>query len=159
MLDQLDAIPGVGRRTAEVLLAEVGTDRGRFPTAKHLASWAGMCPGNHQSAGNRHSGRTHPGNATLRATLVEAAQAAGRRKDTYLAAQFRRLAARRGKKRAAVAVGHTILVTASYLLRDGTVYQDLGPTYFDQRDRAALERRLVARLEGLGQKVTLEPAA
>jgi transposase len=158
VLDQLDAIPGVGRRTAEVLLAELGTDMQRFPTAKHLASWAGMCPGNHQSAGKRHSGRTRPGNAALRATLVEAAQAAGRRKDTYLAAQFRRLAARRGKKRAAVAVGHTILVTAYYLLRDGTVYQDLGPTYFDQRDRVALERHLVARLEALGHKVVLESA-
>jgi hypothetical protein len=117
-----------------------------------------MCPGNHQRAGKRHRGRTRAGNATLRATLVEAAPAAGRRKDPYLAAQCRRLAARRGKKRAAVAVGHTSLVTASSLLRDGTVDQELGPTYFDQPDRAALERRRVARLEALGQKVVLESA-
>ena len=158
-LDKLDAIPGIGRWTAEVLLAELGTDMTRFPTAKHLASWAGMCPGNHQSAGKRHSGRTRKGNGALRATLVEAAQAARRCKHTYLAAQFRRLAARRGTKRAAVAVGHSLLVIIYHLLRDGTVYEDLGPSYFDQRDRAALERRLVARLEALGHKVTLEPAA
>jgi transposase len=159
VLDQLDAIPGIGRWTAEVLLAELGTDMGRFPTAKHLASWAGMCPGNHESAGKRHSGRTRKGNGALRAALVEAAQAARRRKDAYLAAQFRRLAARRGAKKAAVAVGHSILVIVYHLLRDGAVYEDLGHTYFDRRDRAALERRLVARLEALGHTVTLAPAA
>jgi transposase len=159
VLDQLDAVPGIGRRTGEVLLAELGTDMSRFPTAKHLASWAGMCPGNHESAGKRHSGRTRKGNGALRATLVEAAQAARRRKDTYLAAQFRRLAARRGTKKAAVAVGHSILVIVYHLLRDGTVYEDLGPAYLDRRDRAALERRLVARLEALGHTVTLAPAA
>lgn len=159
VLDQLDAVPGIGRWTAEVLLAELGTDMARFPTAKHLASWAGMCPGNHESAGKRYSGRTRKGNGALRATLVEAANAARRTKGTYLAAQFRRLAARRGAKKAAVAVGHSILVIAYHLLRDGTVYQDLGPAYFDRRDQAALERRLVKRLEALGHTVTLAPAA
>lgn len=159
VLDQLDAIPGIGRWTAEVLLTELGTDMTRFPTAKHLASWAGMCPGNHESAGKRYSGRTRKGNGALRTTLVEAAHAARRKKDTYLAAQFRRLAARRGTKKAAVAVGHSILVIVYHLLRDGTAYQDLGPTYFDQRNQAALERRLVARLEALGHTVTLAPAA
>jgi transposase len=159
VLDQLDAIPGIGRWTAEVLLAELGTDMSRFPTAKHLASWAGMCPGNHESAGKPHSGRTRKGNGALRAILVEAAQAARRKKHTYLAAQFGRLATRRGAKKAAVAVGHSILVIIYHLLRDGTRYQDLGPTYFDQRDRATLERRLVARLEALGHTVTLAPAA
>ncbi len=159
VLDQLDAVPGIGRWTAEVLLAELGTDMARFPTARHLASWAGMCPGNHESAGKRHSGRTRKGNGALRATLVEAAQAARRKKGTYLAAQFRRVAARRGTKKAAVAVGHSILVAVYHLLRDGTVYRDLGPAYFDRRDQAALERRLVARLEALGHTVTLAPAA
>jgi transposase len=158
-LARLDTIPGVGRRTAEVLLAELGLDLARFPTARHLASWAGMCPGNHESAGKRASGRTRKGNRALRAALVEAAQAAGRSKRTYLGAQFRRLAARRGKKRAAVAVGHTILVIVYHLLTEGSIYQDLGPQYFDARDRRRVERRLVHRLEALGYKVALEAVA
>jgi transposase len=156
---RLDAIPGVARRTAEILLAELGLDLGRFPTPGHLASWAGMCPGNHESAGKRQSGRTRQGNRALRRALVEAAQAAGRSKRTYLGAQFRRLAARRGKKKAAVAVGHTILTIVYHLLTEGTTYQDLGPQYFDERDRQRVERRLVHRLEALGYTVALEPAA
>ncbi len=160
-LARLDAIPGVGRRTAEVLVAELGTDVRRFPTAKHLASWAGMCPGHHESAGKRTSGKTRKGSKWLRAALVEAAQAAGRatKSPTYLTAQFQRLVVRRGKKRAAVAVGHTILTIAYHLLKHGTTFHDLGPTYFDERDRRQLERRLVGRLEALGHKVTLDPAA
>jgi transposase len=157
-LRQLEDIPGVGRRTAEGLLAEVGPTVGRFPTAAHLASWAGLCPGNHESAGKRLSGRTRKGNPWLRTALVEAAHAAARTKRSYLAAQYRRLAARRGGKRAAVAVAHTILVTAYCLLKHGTVYQDLGPLYFDERDRQHVERRLVRRLEALGHTVTLTPA-
>jgi transposase len=156
---RLDTIPGVGERTAEVLLAEIGADMARFPTARHLASWAGMCPGNHASAGKRTSGRTRRGSRWLRSALIEAAQAAARTKDTYLAAQYRRLAARRGKKKAAVAVGHTILALAYYLLTRERTYHDLGVAYFDERDRQALERRLVRRLEGLGYKVAIEPSA
>jgi transposase len=155
----LDSIPGVGRRTAEVLVAEIGTDMGRFATAAHLASWAGMCPGNDESAGKRRSGKTRPGSPWLRQALVEAAQAAGRTKDTYLAAQYRRLAARRGKKKAVVAVGHTILVIAYHLLVRGRDYQDLGAGYFDHHDRTAVQRRLVRRLEALGYAVQLEPRA
>jgi transposase len=158
-VERLDTIPGVGQRTAEILIAELGLDLTRFPTAGHLASWAGMCPGNHESAGKRQSGRTRKGNRALRRALVEAAQAAGRSKRTYLGAQFRRLAARRGKKKAAVAVGHTILVIVYHLLTEGTVYQELGPQYFDERDRQRVERRLVHRLEALGYTVALEPAA
>ena len=158
-VERLDAIPGVGRRTAEILAAEIGTDMSRFPTAAHLASWAGLCPGNHESAGKRHSGRTRKGNRWLRAALVEAAQAASRTRNSYLAAQYRRLAARRGRKRAAVAVGHTILIIAYALLQRPDPYQDLGPHYFDERDRHAVERRCVRRLEALGFKVTLEPDA
>jgi transposase len=154
---RLVTIPGVGRRTAEVLVAEIGTDMRQFPTARHLASWAGLCPGNNESAGKRKSGRTRKGNPWLRAALVEVAQAAGRARQTYLGAHYRRLASRRGKKKACVAVGHTILGIAYHVLGRGTTYEDLGPQYFDRRDRTAVERRLVDRLESLGYKVTLEP--
>jgi transposase len=156
---RLDTIPGVGQRTAEVLVAEVGTDLARFPTAGHLASWAGMCPGSDQSAGQRRSGKTRPGSPALRRILVQAAHAAARSKTTYLGAQYRRLAARRGKKRAAVAVGHSILVIAYHLLTRATAYADLGPTYYDQRDREAVLRRLVTRIEKLGYAVTTTPVA
>jgi transposase len=155
-LERLDTITGIGRRIAELVVAELGTDLGRFPSAEHLASWAGLCPGNDESAGKRRSGKTRKGNPWLRSALVEAAQAAGRSKDTYLAAQFRRLAARRGKKRALIAVAHSILVAIYYLLTRSTVYEDLGGDYFDRRDQQALERRLVGRLEALGNKVILE---
>ncbi len=158
-LSHLDTIPGIGRQVAEALVAEIGTDMGRFPSARHLASWAGMCPGNDESAGKRRSGKTRKGSPWLRALLVQAAHAAARTKGTYLAAQYRRLAARRGKSRAAVAVGHAILVIAYHLLRDGTTYRDLGPDYFDRRDRQQVERRLVHRLQNLGYRVTLEPMA
>jgi transposase len=159
LIDRLDVIPGVGRRIAEVVIAEIGTDLTRFPTAGHLASWAGMCPGNNESAGNRKSGTTRKGSPWLRMALIEAAQAAARTRNTYLMAQYRRLAARRGRKKALVAVGHTILVIAYYLLTRQTDYQDLGGQYFDERDRQAVERRLVRRLEALGYKVSLDPAA
>jgi transposase len=158
-VERLDTIPGVGPYLAEALIAEIGTDMSRFPTAAHLASWAGMCPGNYESAGKRRSGRTRKGRPWLRALLVQAAHAGARQKDTYLGAQYRRLATRRGKSRAAVAVGHTILIIAYHLLRDGTDYHDLGHRYFDERDRRAVERRLVRRLEGLGYTVALQPAA
>jgi transposase len=151
-LRRLRSGSGVGRATTR-------GDRRRFPTAGHLASWAGMCPGNHESAGKRLSGKTRKGNRALRAVLVEAAHAAGHTKQTDLGAQFRRLAARRGKKRAAVAVGHAILVIAYHLLTEGTVYQDLGAQYFDERARQAVERRLVRRLEALGYTVALETVA
>jgi transposase len=157
--ERLQTIPGVGPRTAQVLLAEIGPDVSRFPSAGHLASWAGMCPGNDESAGKRHSGKTRKGNRWLRAALIEAAHAAARTKGTYLAAQYRRLAARRGAKKSAVAVGHSILVSVYHLLRDGEAYRDLGSNYFDERNRQAVERRLVRRLEALGHTVILEPAA
>jgi transposase len=159
VIERLDTIPGVGRHLAESLVAEIGADMSRFPTAGHLASWAGMCPGNHESAGKRQGGRTRKGSPWLRALLVQAAHAAGRKKGTYLQAQYRRLSARRGKKKAAVAVGHTILVIAYHLLSRGTDYEDLGPDYFDQRDREAIRRGLVRRLERLGFKVAIEPFA
>jgi transposase len=156
---RLDTIPGVGRSVAELLVAEIGTDLTRFPTAKHLASWAGLCPGNHESAGKRRGGKTRKGSPWLRACLVQAAHAAARTKGTYLAAQYRRLAARRGRTKAAIAVAHSILIIAYHVLMDGTVYCDLGGNYFDEQDRQGVERRLVHRLERLGYTVSLQPAA
>jgi transposase len=156
---RLDSIPGVGLRTAESLIAEVGVDLSRFPTAAHLASWAGMCPGSDESAGKRRSGRTRKGNPWLRTALIEAAQAAARTRGTYLAAQYHRLGARRGKKKAVVALGHTILTIAYHVLTEQTDYQDLGPTYFDQRDQQRVTRRLVGRLEALGYTVQLAGSA
>jgi transposase len=159
-LANLDAIPGVGRRTGENLLAEIGTDMRRFATAAHLASWAGMCPGHDESAGKHRSGKTRKGSPALRHTLIEAAHAASRTKNTYLAAQFHRLAARRGGKKAAVAVGHSILVIVWHLLDHGDPYHDLGGTYFETRAEPALTRHLVRRLKALGYDVHLDrPAA
>src|SRR5919198_6154261 len=152
-LNRLDSIPGVGRRTAETVIAEIGLDMTRFPTAGHLASWAGMCPGNNESAGKRKSGKTRKGNAWLRTALIEAAHASSRARHTYLGAQYHRLITRRGKKKAVVAVGHTILTIAYHLLADGTDYADLGPHYFDERDEQDVTRRLVNRLEALGYSV------
>jgi transposase len=154
----LDTIPGVSQRTAEILLAEIGTDMTRFPNAKHLASWAGMCPGHHDSGGKRLSGKTRKGNRWLRQVLVEVAHVASRTRQTYLAAQYRRIAARRGKKRALIAVGHTILSLVYTLLTRKQPYHDLGATYFDSLDQHQIERRLVGRLERLGYRVSLQPS-
>jgi transposase len=153
----LDTIPGIGRRTAESIVAEVGVDLQRFPSAAHRAAWAGLAPGNNESAGKRRPAATRKGRPWLRAALVEAAQAAGRTKNTYLGAQYRRLMPRKGKKRAAVAVAHTILVIAYYVLTRHEPYRDLGPNYFDERARQAVEHRLVHRLEALGYTVSLQP--
>ena len=157
-LERLDEIPGVGRRCAEDILAEVGTDMSHFPTVGHLASWAKVSPGIHESAGKRKGIGTGHGNKWLRATLTEAAQAAGRTKGTYLWSQYHWLAARWGKNRATMAVSHTILTTIYYMLPRGTRYQDLGPNYFDERDRQAAVRCTIHRLERLGYRVTLEAA-
>ncbi len=156
-LDLLVTIRGVGQRTAEVLVGEIGVDMSRFPSSGHLASWAGMCPGNHESAGKRKSGRTRKGNVWLRTALVEAAQAAARCKESYLSAQYHRIARRGGSNKAAVAVGHSILVIAYEMLSHETTYQELGGNYFDERDRQVKERRLIHSLERLGYKVSLEP--
>jgi transposase len=154
-----DEIPGIGRRTAEQMLVEIGRNMDQFPTASHLASWAGMCPGNRESAGKRKSGATRKGNPWLRTTLVEAAVAASRTKNTYLSAQFHRLAARRGKKRAAMAVGHTMLVILYEMLKKRKSYQDLGVDYFDKRAEKEVVKRSVKRLEALGYKVSMERTA
>ena len=153
----LDTITGIGRYTAEVVVAEIGVDLRRFPRADHLGSWAGVAPGNNESAGKRRSGKTRKGSPWLRRALVEAAHAAGRTKNTYLGAQYRRLVARKGKKRAAVAVAHSILTIVYHVLTDRQPYADLGGDYFDRRDQQAVQRRLVHRLEALGYTVSLQP--
>jgi transposase len=150
-------IPGVGLRTAQNVLAETGTDMSRFPTDQHLASWAAMCPGNRESAGKRHSGHTNHGNRWLRTALVQAAWAASHSKNTYLSAQYRRLAGRRGKKRAIVAVGHSILVMMYHMLKEGVDYHELGPDHLDKLHSQRLTHYLVKRLESLGHEVALAP--
>src|SRR5213594_2914373 len=156
---RLCTIPGVDRVTAWGLLAEIGLDMSQFPDARHLASWAGLCPGNHESAGKRKSGKIRKGSLWLRRCLCQAAWAVSTKKNNYLSALYRRLAARRGTKRATIAVAHKLLVIAYHILRDGTSYRDLGPDYFDRLNPEGLRRRLTKRLEGLGFKVTLEPLA
>jgi transposase len=157
--DRLMTIPGVDRRVAECLLAEIGPNMGQFPSDGHLASWAGLCSGNNESAGKRRSGRTGKGNRWLRQILVQAGWAASHTKKTYLATQFRRIARRRGPKRALIAVGHSILSIVYHMLAKGTTYTELGEDYFDRLNSTRLTRYLVERLEGLGHKVILEPAA
>jgi transposase len=155
----IDEIPGLGRRGAEEILAETGIDMGRFPTSRHISSWAKVSPGNNESAGKRKSGRTGKGNPWLRSTIVEAAVCAARTKRSYLSAQYHRLAARRGKKRAAMAVAHSILVIVYHILSTGVAYRDLGNDYFDRRSKDALASRMKRRLESLGYTVTLKEAA
>jgi transposase len=157
-VELLCTIPGVQRRTAEVIIAETGGDMSAFPTAKHLASWAGFCPGNDESAGKRRSGKTRKGSKWLRANMIQAAKAASRTKDTYLAAQYQRLRARRGHAKATTAVAHSMLVAAWHMLTTGELYADLGGDYFVRRDPERTTKRLVAQLETLGHIVTLEPA-
>ena len=160
---RLRTIPGIGTRTAEIVIAEIGVDMSRFPTAGHLASWAGLCPGNHESAGKRRSGKARKGNAALRTALCEAAWSAARTKNTYLAAQFRRFCRRFGKHgegKAIFAVAHTMLIIIWHVLNDETDYIELGPDWLDRHnDAEAHARRLVHQLEKLGHRVTLEPAA
>jgi transposase len=153
---QLDTIPGVARQTAEIIVSEIGVDMSRFPTANHLAAWAGVAPGNNESAGKRRSGKTRPGNKSLRAALNQAAHGAAHTKNTYLTAQYQRLAARRGKKKAIVAVMHSILVISYHLIQRNEPYRELGGDYFDKRKPEVTAKRLVKRLERLGFQVSLQ---
>jgi len=156
-ISRLDQIPGVNRRTIENVIAELGSDMSRFPDEEHLSSWAGMCPGNEESAGKRIRHRTTKGNTWLRSALTEAAWAAGRTQKSYLGAQYRRLAARRGKKRALTAVGHTLLVIFYHMLKAEVTYKDLGPDFFNKLKPEQYRRYLVKRLESLGFTVELKP--
>jgi transposase len=159
----LTTIPGIGKRVAEVVISEIGVDMSRFPTAHHLASWAGLCPGNDESAGKRRSGRARKGNTALRTILVEAAWAAAHTEDSYLRAQYRRFKRRFGKRsetKALFAVAHSMIIIVWHVLTTGTDYHDLGSDYFEKRtDAAARQRYLVHELEKLGHTVTLQPAA
>jgi transposase len=157
-IDLLMTIPGIDRITASSVIAEIGGDMNQFPTAQHLASWAGICPGNKESAGKQYSGKTRKGSRWLRRILCQAAWAASHTKNTYLAAQFGRIAAKRGKQRAIVAVAHSILVAAFYILKRNEPYREAGGNYFEQVNPTALRRYLIKRLERLGHKVILEPA-
>jgi transposase len=152
----LCTIPGVQKRTAEILIAEIGVDMSVFPTAGHLASWAGQCPGNDQSAGKRRSGRTRKGSKHLNQALTDAAMAALRTNDSYLQALYRRKKPALGHGRALGAVKHSMLCASWHMLTTGELYNDLGADYFQRRDPERVARRLVAQLESLGHKVTLE---
>jgi transposase len=157
---RLDTIPGVNRRTAEVLLAEIGPDMSRFPSPGNLASWAGLCPGNNESAGKRFSGKTRKGSKWLRAALIESAQAAARTKGTYLASQYARIKGRHGHNKAIVAVAHSILVIAYHILQRRQPYNELGGDYFVERQQKdAYQRRLVKQLERMGYAVNLTERA
>lgn len=160
LVDLVDGIPGVSRRGAQVLLAECGTDMTRFPSAAHLASWAGVCPGNNESAGKTKSGRTRKGSRWLRVELTQAAMAAARAKGTYLAAHHAQVKARRGYAKAVGATRHDILVAFYFIVRDGVPYRDLGADWHEQRNSTEHRiRRLLRQLEALGHNVTVEPAA
>jgi transposase len=156
---RLDSIPGVAQRTAEVLIAEIGVDMRQFPTAQHLASWAGLCPGQNESAGKRRSGRTRPGNRWLRVALIEAASTAAHTRQTAFAARYHRIARHRGHKKAVVAVAHAMLVTAYHLLARQVDYREPGADYFERRHAERATRRAVRTLERQGYRVVLEPAA
>jgi transposase len=158
-VELLSSIPGWDRRTAEVVIAEIGLDMSQFPTAQHLASWAGVCPGNNESAGKRRRAGTRKGSKWLGMALTEAALAASRTRGTYLNAQYQRLRPRRGHKRAIGALRHSMLIAVWHMLRTGELYDDLGPDFFQQRDPERLARRLVRQLEALGHQVTLDQAA
>ncbi len=158
-VQRLDTIPGVNQRTAEVLIAEIGVDMSRFPSDRHLASWTGLCPGNHESAGKHKSGKTRKGNIWLRAALIEAALGATRTKNSAVAARYRRLLRHRGHKKAIVAVAHNLLVTAYHVLAHQTTYHELGPNYYDRRHSERVTRRALQTLEQQGYRVTLERAA
>ena len=156
---RLDSIPGVGPRTADVLIAEIGVDMRQFPTAQHLASWAGLCPGQNESAGKHRSGRIRPGNRWLRMALIEAASLAARSRTTAFGARYRRIARHRGHKKAVVAVAHAMLLTAYLLLDRQLEYREPGIDYFERRHAERATRRAVRALERQGYRVTLEPAA
>jgi transposase len=159
VLEKLDAIPGIDRRVAEVLLAEIGADMTPFPSHGHLASWAGICPGNNESAGKKRSGKTTKGSRWLRQALVQAAWAASHKKDSYFQAHAQNLMRRRGRKRGLVAVAHSLLLVLYHMLKEGTEYRDLGPDFLDRIRSEHLTRFHIQRLQQLGLTVTVTPAA
>src|SRR5262249_46306970 len=155
-IELLQTIPGVGLYVAQTIVSEMGVEMNRFPSDRHLSSWAAMCPGNHESAGKRKSGKTRKGNKHLRVALVQAAWAATHTKETYLAAQYRRLVKRKGKSRALIAVGHSILVIIYHVLAQQLSYQELGGDHFGRQNLEKQRGLFIRRLEALGVKVTVE---
>jgi transposase len=158
-VEVMDLVPGINQRVAEGILSEIGVEMNCFPTDGHAASWAGLCPGNNESAGKRKSGKTRKGDRWLRRYLIEAAWAASRKKGSYLSALYHRLVVRRGKKKAIVAVAHRLLVIIYHMLKDQGSYRELGPDHFNKVNAAHVQRHHVRRLESLGFKVILEPVA
>lgn len=149
-ISAVDELPEIGRRSAEVILAEIGADMSRFPSAAHISSWSGLCPGNHQSAGRRKHGKTRKGNKTLKSILVECAKSARNVKDSYFSAQYQRIAARRGKNRATVAVAHSMLIAIYHVLKSGVPFRDLGADYYNNFNREHKIRGYLKRLHALG---------
>jgi transposase len=154
--ERLQSIPGLKKKTAESIVAEIGVDMNRFPSHCHLSSWAGVSPGNNESAGKRRSGKSTPGNRWLKGSLTEAAWAASKSKGTYLKVRYHRLASRRGKKRACLAIGHTILIMAYHIIKEQCTYRELGADYFDRLNEAHIIRRLTSRIQALGYHVSIE---
>lgn len=152
---KLDNIPGIGKRSAEIILAEIGQDMRRFPTAGHLCSWAGVCPGNNESAGKRRSGKTRKGNKTLKVILTQCAQAAVKRKDSFFYAQYQRIAMRRGKKRAILAVAHSILIAIYYMIKEDKEYEDLGSNFYNQFNTEKKANSYIKKLKELGYEVQI----
>ena len=156
-IDRLDGTPGINRRVAEVIIAEAGTDMSRFPSAHHFASWIGLCPGQNESAGKRRSGKTRKGNRALRTALIESAHGAVRKKGSYFGAQYRRIAPRRGKKKALVAVAHSMAVAIYHILKNKSAYIELGDNFFDKLNPGRLLNRLTKRIQNLGFNIQLSP--
>ena len=152
---KLEKIPGLGKRSSEIILAEIGQDMKRFPTAGHISSWAGVCPGNNESAGKRRSGKTRKGNKILKSTLVECAQSAVRRKDTFFYAQYQRISMRRGKKRAILAVAHSILISIYYMIKEDKEYEDLGADFYNKFNKEKKANAYMKKLKELGYDVQI----
>ena len=155
-VELLDSIPGIAKTVAQIIVSEIGVDMNQFPTDRHVSSWAGMCPGNNESAGKQKSGKTTKGSTYLRAALVQAGWAASHQKGTYLSAKYKRLVKRMGKKKALVAIGHNLLVIAYHIMKQRVSYKELGEDYFDRKYKQGQRARLIRKLESLGLKVTVE---
>ena len=156
---KLEKMPGLGKRTGEVILAEIGQNMNRFPTAGHLCSWAGVCPGNNESAGKRRSGKTRNGNKTLKSILVECAQAASKHKDSFFYSQYQRIAIKRGKQRAKMAVAHSMLIAIYYMIKEDKEYKDLGADYYNQFNTEKKANSYIKKLKELGYDVQINAQA